>query len=355
MASSGRISGPLLKSNLLRNGVDLAFETDLLYLDVTSSRIGVNKIAPSSDLDVNGTIRSNLLIVNDELTVGNLVLYDNTILSNSETIRFEAAAGEATVYHANLQIDDLQLSGNTLSTTTTNTSIEIQPNGLGTVNIVANTNITGDLSVTGDINVSGNIVIGGNITLGDENSDTITFNARVRSDLLPQTDNLYDLGSSDYRWANLYVTNFITNTVTLPELTVGNITFSDNEISTTSGLDLHITGNGAGGVRLGNFQIVDNVITNITTDAVSQIVQSDIGYFKIAGSNGFVPPIGTNAQRPTTILYGTIPTGMTRYNVEIQALEIWNGSNWASPAGPSGAISEVQANNIAIQLALTLG
>ncbi len=29
----GRISGPLLKSNLIRDGVNLAFETDLLYLD----------------------------------------------------------------------------------------------------------------------------------------------------------------------------------------------------------------------------------------------------------------------------------------------------------------------------------
>jgi len=45
----GRISGPLLKANLLRNGVDLAFETDLLYLDVNNSRIGVNTAAPAYD------------------------------------------------------------------------------------------------------------------------------------------------------------------------------------------------------------------------------------------------------------------------------------------------------------------
>ena len=31
----GRISGPLLKANLLRQGVDLAFVTDLVYLQVT--------------------------------------------------------------------------------------------------------------------------------------------------------------------------------------------------------------------------------------------------------------------------------------------------------------------------------
>ena len=51
----GRISGPLLKANLLRNGVDLAFETNLLYLDVNNSRVGINNATPQYDLDVTGT------------------------------------------------------------------------------------------------------------------------------------------------------------------------------------------------------------------------------------------------------------------------------------------------------------
>jgi hypothetical protein len=52
----GRISGSVLKSNLTRNGTDLAFETDLLYLDVTNSRIGIGESSPSTTLDVDGTI-----------------------------------------------------------------------------------------------------------------------------------------------------------------------------------------------------------------------------------------------------------------------------------------------------------
>ena len=52
----GRISGSVLKSNLTRNGTDLAFETDLLYLDVTNSRIGIGTSSPSTTLDVDGTI-----------------------------------------------------------------------------------------------------------------------------------------------------------------------------------------------------------------------------------------------------------------------------------------------------------
>ena len=50
----GRISGSVLKSNLTRNGTDLAFETNLLYLDVTNSRIGIGTSEPTTTLHVNG-------------------------------------------------------------------------------------------------------------------------------------------------------------------------------------------------------------------------------------------------------------------------------------------------------------
>ena len=52
----GRISGSVLKSNLTRNGTDLAFETNLLYLDVTNSRVGIGTSEPTTALDVSGTI-----------------------------------------------------------------------------------------------------------------------------------------------------------------------------------------------------------------------------------------------------------------------------------------------------------
>ena len=48
----GRISGSVLKSNLTRNGVDLAFETNLLYLDVTNSRVGIGTSEPATALDL---------------------------------------------------------------------------------------------------------------------------------------------------------------------------------------------------------------------------------------------------------------------------------------------------------------
>ena len=347
----GRISGQLLKSNLLRAGENLAFETDLLYLDVVNSRIGIKTATPTNTLQVNGHTRTTNLTVDNQINVGNLSFTGNTITSSSNTINFAAAAGEATVYHARLQIDDLQLQGNRISTTVSNSSLELDPNGTGTVNIIANTNITGNLGVTGNINATGNVVIGGNIQIGDALTDEIIINASIKSDLIPETTNTYDLGSSTFRWRSVYTQSLYTTSINVPSLDVGNLMFRDNQITTTTGSDLYIDGNGVGGVRLANFKIVDNVITNVVSGAISEIVQSGTGYFKIQGTNAFVPPVGNNAQRPTA--YAVL--GMTRFNTISKALEVWDGASWASPAGTSGAVSAAQAEDIAISWALTLG
>jgi hypothetical protein len=52
----------MLKSNLTRNGVDLAFETNILYLDVTNARVGIGTSSPSTALQVNGTTTTTGLI-----------------------------------------------------------------------------------------------------------------------------------------------------------------------------------------------------------------------------------------------------------------------------------------------------
>ena len=347
----GRISGQMLKSNLLRAGVDLAFETDLLYLDVVNSRIGVRTAAPTTDLEVNGHTRTTNLTVDNQINIGDLRFSGNSILSTSATINFQAAAGEPTIYHSRLKIDDLQLQNNVISTTVSNSDIDIDPNGTGTVNLLANTNVTGNLNVTGNINATGNVVIGGNIQIGDALTDEIIINASIKSDLIPQDDATYDLGSPSFRWQTIYTREVYTTSLSVPTLQTGNIIFQNNQITTTPGVDLLIEGNAAGGIRLGNFRIVNNSITNIVTDAISTIEQSGTGYLRITGSNGFVPPSGTEAQRPTA--YAVV--GMTRYNTNSKALEIWDGVTWASPAGASGAVSEIQANDISIAFALTLG
>jgi len=355
----GRISGPLLKANLIRDGVDLAFETDLLYLNVTDDRIGINTATPDTDLEINGdTKTTNLEVVNrleiGNFTIGNLPLetgFGNTIRSDLNTISFLPSGGDPTIYQARLVVDDIQIQGNVISTEVSNSNLELRASGTGIVDIQSPTTIRGNLDVTGNINATGNVQIDGNIIIGNEPTDTITINAAIKSSLLPETTNLYDLGSNSLRWNNLYAFQIFTDFVNLIQLDVGNLIFTDNRIESTTNQDIILDATGTGRVILGNFAIRDNTITNIVSGSVSEIAQTGTGYFKIQGTSAFVPPVGNNAQRPTA--YAVI--GMTRYNTESRALEIWDGFDWASPAGASGAVSETQANDIAAQMALTLG
>ena len=72
---------------------------------------------------------------------------------------------------------------------------------------IGTTTPTQALDVVGNIYASGNIVAGGNIELGDADSDTVTFNADVASDIIPSADNTHDLGSSSAKFAEVHATN----------------------------------------------------------------------------------------------------------------------------------------------------
>jgi len=74
----GRISGPMLKSNLERLGVDLSIETSLLYVDVTNNRIGINTASPTQTFQAD-----NITIAGSQIrsTSGALDLGGNSDIS----------------------------------------------------------------------------------------------------------------------------------------------------------------------------------------------------------------------------------------------------------------------------------
>ena len=133
----GRISGPLLKSNLVRNGVNLAFETDLLYLDVNNNRVGIKTANPQAELDVNGTIRTtNLNVTTGTAEFGDINISGSTISSDSTFLNLGTL--DNIVYNRVALIDDLKLENNTVSTTVSNANLEFRPNGTGSVNVQSN-------------------------------------------------------------------------------------------------------------------------------------------------------------------------------------------------------------------------
>ena len=223
----GRISGPLLKSNLLRNGVDLAFETDLLYLDVTNRRIGVKTTSPQYALDVQGVARvTDLEITNNLFQIGNVTVDGGTGTISTTAQEFSIATADNTIVGNRVLVGDLELNNNFIENTNTNNDLFIRANGTGNINIVGNTQVNGNLHATGNISADGNI------TLGDADTDSIFINADIASDIMPDVHNTYNIGTDAKRWATGNFANVTTNTLTTNDLDFGNI----NLISTPGNL-----------------------------------------------------------------------------------------------------------------------
>ena len=178
----GRITGPLLASNLRRDGVNIAFETNLLYIDVVNGRIGIRQSTPLYELDVTtGTIRAAKLIVNTA-TIGLVTITSTT-------------------------------SSSTMSTTYG--PISLVPGGNDQINLNANTFVRGDLHATGDITADGNIRLGD--TTG---TDTLIIDAEIQSDLLP----FISTGTIEFVSTGSTATIFVTNTNIVSDYSIGSTT-----------------------------------------------------------------------------------------------------------------------------------
>ena len=212
----GRISGPLLKSNLIRNGIDLAFETDLLYLDVNNQRIGVRTNSPSHDLHVNGTTRTTNLIVDNIAEIADITISGNTIQS-ANTLNLLTTGADSVVYQRQLDIQSISIFDNVINTNDSNANLELRPNGTGQVEVFSN------LEVNGDIHATGNISADGNITLGDADTDNVTFNAEVASDIIPDITDTYRLGNSTKRWDQVWSDTINADTITANSLVLDGV------------------------------------------------------------------------------------------------------------------------------------
>ena len=214
----GRISGPLLKANLLREGVDLAFETDLLYLDVNNSRIGINNTSPQYDLDVNGTTRAPGLEISNLANIADITISGTTIETTQPVLTLGTA--DNVIYQNKFTVDNIDvghLGSNVISTNGADTDLILNPNGAGKVEVFA------DTTVYGDIVASGSITADGDITIGDSDTDNVIFNAEIASNIIPDVTKTYNLGSATKQWQDVYVENFFAGTVDTTSLEVDGV------------------------------------------------------------------------------------------------------------------------------------
>ncbi len=361
MSQLGRISGPLLNDNLLRDGVDLSFRNfsvspDLLKLKVNNNRIGINTDTPSFDLDVVGStnISQDLIATGTTATFENLVFNSNgSITTVTGPLIIEPAGGQNAYmeYNGKVRSAQLEFFDNIISNTVLNQNIEISPSGTGEVNVDASTNIYGNLNTSIDIRLDGNIRIDGSVTtIGNNPLDTIAFVPDFTQDINPGVTGTYKLGDTGLRWKETHIntaSGFV-NTSTTTAVISTQLRMTSNTISTDQSNDDLVLIGDSGNVRIESFNFNSNTIS-VPLNTVINFTATGNGYIKFQGDNGFRIPFGTNAERTP------YETGATRWNSDEDYLECFDGSLWQVATGGGKTISVAEMEEVVNKFNLILG
>lgn len=356
----GRISGPMLYSNLERQGVDLAVEGNILYIDVTNRRIGANTISPNAELQVIGTAN----LANISIT-GNTISSDLGKVNLGSTANITITGGSSdyvlvTDGSGNLRWDqisnldqtwgNLLFSNNQISITSVDGNLELSANGSGAVtslsNFYAPNIIAGNVDaayINGPIravevlataNIMAPYVVSefyGNL-FGDvtgvnaqfsSNVEAEYFNGNVRSNNIIATGNVT---------AQYFVGDLAGNIVgALQGNVTGNISGSNAVFTGNISADWvnsNITGNNSNFITANASIFYGNIFAQqVTAPAgdlhLSAATDNPNNIIRFDSVSAFDIPSGTTAQRPPTPDYGYV-----RYNTDLGTIEWWGGSSW---------------------------
>jgi len=220
----------------------------------------------------------------------------------------------------------------------------------GALTIAGGVGIVKDLNVGGNINVTGNVTVGGTINLGDDDTDNININADINSDLIPNINDSYDLGSATKSWKDLYLTESINfkgatgeNEIVVPTNLADALSVKDDAnndilvVDTTTGA---ITITLSGSLVVPSMAVSDLTDNRIVVAGTNGELEDDSNFtfdgsiFKVSTTDAIVIPTGTTAQRPTA------QTGMLRFNSTSGKAEIYNGSGWIDVGSGTGTVNE---------------
>ena len=212
----GKISGQILADDLTRQGTDLVFDTDLLYLDVINRRVGVKNTGPTTGFLVSGDINTTNLgvaapnISPNFTTFGGLKFYGNTIQYATGDINLTATGAtkyvKATGWRTSTGLD---IRSNEISNSNSGVDINLNPTGFGQV-VVGQVGTEKNVDVNGDLRTTGTLTFKGDVTFGNNNSDNVAFTADINSSIRPEQTGLteeWSLGNNNFKWNNLYSKN----------------------------------------------------------------------------------------------------------------------------------------------------
>jgi hypothetical protein len=181
-----------------------------------------------------------------------------------------------------INIDNVTIDGNTITTTNTNGNLTVNPNGTGSFDIQANTDVVGNLTV------SGTTIFTGQTTLSSLNVTDLT-NGRVI--FAGASGELTD--SANFTWGS--------NTLTIN-----------------------------GSTAIDNVRIDGNTISAIDANGSLTITPSGTGVVTIDATTGLIVASGSEASRPAA---GVIGNGAIRYNQTSNRFEGTVSGSWTGLGG----------------------
>jgi|TARA_E500000318_G_scaffold26254_2_gene25992 hypothetical protein len=286
----GRISGSVLKSNLTRNGVDLAFETNLLYLDVTNSRVGIGTSEPSTALHVNGTITASGLTGISSLSINNTSTDDSLLITSTEAS--SSAAPVITLKRNSGSPEDADYLG----------QIKFKGENDADQEVVY-------AKMTGKILDASDGTEDGIIEFAHKKAGSNVITARFRSDSFQLlNDTTLVVRNITYPLADGSAGQFMTTDGS------GNLSFATVSTNSISQLNSNVTVTDSG---TGAITVAADGGTIITMNATTALDASGV-------TNAIRLPNGTTAQRPS----GAV--GEIRYNSSTDAIEGYTtAGGWA--------------------------
>ena len=273
----GRISGSVLKSNLTRNGVDLAFETNLLYLDVTNSRVGIGTSEPSTALHVVGdTTITGTLNISGALTAGSFspdsISVNNLSSADSTAIQINDAVNVSGTLTANT------IQTNSLSSTES-TAIQVNDslNASGTITATSFVTHGASGNITGVNNIELN-----QISSNDSTAVQVADGMNVSGTLTAPTFVTNDISSGDSTAIQINDAVNISGTLNAKIIVTNNISSEDS-----TAIQINDAVNVSGSLTA-NSGFIANAITYPTTDGSNgQVLQTDgAGNLSFADAGG---------------------------------------------------------------------
>ena len=226
----------------------------------------------------------------------------------------------------------------------------------------------GKLEVAGNSTLTGDLTLGGNIQIGDADSDSITINADLTSNLIPNADNTYDIGSSAKQWKDIYVNGIgyidqlgtdgdpvaiYVNSGELDGVTIGGESAAAGTFTSVTATGT-ISGSAVYGTTIGQNR-TDGVktITIEANSAVNQDLTTDASptFAGITSSGDIVAEGDVIAQNyivssSVTYMTSSIMSGSTRFGDSIDDTHIFSGSLFITGSNHISGTLNVQAEGV---------